>query len=67
MTHTRSTLRKLTLAAADHDALRDNEREAMRSVVEDTCGGVHCMLFAACDAHRYRQLGRRGRRAAGGI
>jgi uncharacterized protein YcgI (DUF1989 family) len=66
MIHTRSTLRKLTLAAAEHDALRDNEREAMLSVVKDTCGGVHCVLFAACDAHRYRQLGAEGHTSCGG-
>ncbi len=37
MIHTRLALRKLTLAV--DDSLPDNEREAMLSVVTDTCGG----------------------------
>lgn len=63
MIHTRSALRKLTLAV--DDVLRDNEREDMLTVLEDTCGGVHCMLFAACDVHRYRQLGAAGHASCG--
>ena len=63
MIHTRSALAKLTLAA--NDALRDNEREPLLTLTEDTCGGVHCMLFAACDRHRYRQLGAEGHDSCG--
>jgi uncharacterized protein len=63
MIHTRSALAKLTLAA--DDILRDNEREPMLTLFEDTCGGVHCMLFAACDRHRYKQLGAEGHDSCG--
>jgi len=57
MIHMRSALTKLTLAP--DDVLRDNEREPMLTVVEDTYGGVHCMLF------RYRQLGAEGHDSCG--
>ena len=63
MIHTRSALAKLTLAT--DDILRDNEREPMLTLLEDTCGGVHCMLFAACDKHRYKQLGAEGHDSCG--
>ena len=63
MIHTRSALAKLTLAP--NDILRDNEREPMLTLTEDTCGGAHCMLFAACDKHRYRQLGVEGHDSCG--
>jgi uncharacterized protein YcgI (DUF1989 family) len=63
MIHTRSALAKLTLAA--NDILRDNEREPMLTLLEDTCDGVHCMLFAACDMHRYKQLGAEGHDSCG--
>jgi uncharacterized protein len=29
----------------------------MLTLLEDTCSCVYCMPFAACDKHRYRQLG----------
>lgn len=63
MIHTRSALAKLTLAT--DDILRDNEREPMLTLLEDTCSGVHCMLFAACEKHRYKQLGAEGHDSCG--
>jgi len=63
--HTRSALGKLTLAVGD--ILRDNEEEPMLTLLEDACGCVHCMLFAACDKYRHRQLGAAGHGAAGTI
>ena len=39
----------------------------MLTLLEDACGCVHCMLFAACDKYRHRQLGAAGHGAAGTI
>ncbi|MCJ1386124.1 hypothetical protein MMC17_009249 [Xylographa soralifera] len=58
MCHTRSSLMKLTLSL--DDSLTDNERMPMLSLIEDTSGGAHDLLFAACDKYRYRQLGVEG-------
>ena len=58
MCHTRSALAKLTLST--NDTLLDNARQPMLTLVEDTSGGVHDLLFAACDSHRYEQLGVKG-------
>ena len=58
ITHTRSSLLKLTIGPNDH--LRDNSRQPLLTLVEDTSGGVHDLLFAACDRHRYAQLGVQG-------
>ncbi len=55
VTHTRSSMQKLSLTS--NDALRDNTRQPILTLVEDTSGGVHDLLFAACDKHRYLQLG----------
>ncbi|CAM6125683.1 unnamed protein product [Calypogeia fissa] len=69
MCHTRTALGKLSVAT--NDILRDNIREPMLKLIEDTSGGVHDLLFAACDAHRYAQLGvdgkagRKGSRSIG--
>ena len=63
MIHTRTALAKLTLAASD--VLRDNEREPMLTLIEDTCSGVHGTYFASCDEHRYRQLGAEGHNSCG--
>ena len=35
-------------------------RNPILRLAEDTSPGVHCMLFAACDAPRYRLLGAKG-------
>lgn len=42
------------------DTLVTNRRRPILTLVEDTSPGVHDMLIAACDAHRYRQLGAQG-------
>ena len=38
----------------------DNERMPMLTLLEDTSGGAHDLLFAACDKYRYEQLGVEG-------
>jgi len=55
MEHSRASL--LRILPAVGDTLVSNRRAPMLSVVEDTTPGVHDMLIAACDEHRYRQLG----------
>ena len=39
------------------DRLVTNRRRAILQIVEDTSGGIHDMLIAACDRWRYEQLG----------
>jgi uncharacterized protein len=39
------------------DALVSNRRRPMLTLVEDTSGGIHDTLFAACDRWRYELLG----------
>jgi len=39
------------------DALVTNRRRPMLTLVEDTSGGIHDTLFAACDRWRYEMLG----------
>jgi len=41
-------------------ALLSNRRRPMLTLIEDTSGGVHDTLLAACDIHRYRMLGAAG-------
>ncbi|CAM6128772.1 unnamed protein product [Calypogeia fissa] len=48
MCHTRTALGKLSVAT--NDILRGNVREPMLKLIEDTSGGIHDLLFAACDA-----------------
>ena len=55
MCHSRTSLRKLIPAVGD--VLVGNTRQAMVALVEDSTPGAHDMLLAACDEHRYRQLG----------
>lgn len=40
--------------------LLSNRRRPMLTMTEDTSGGVHDTLLAACDIHRYRMLGAAG-------
>jgi uncharacterized protein YcgI (DUF1989 family) len=42
------------------DALVSNARRPLMMVIEDTSPGVHDTVVAACDMHRYRQLGALG-------
>jgi hypothetical protein len=39
------------------DALVTNRRRPILNLIEDTSGGIHDTLFAACDRWRYEQLG----------
>jgi hypothetical protein len=58
MEHSRASLLKLVPQAGD--TLITNRRRAILTVIEDTTAGVHDTLIAACDKHRYRQLGVEG-------
>ncbi|QPC94564.1 DUF1989 domain-containing protein [Mesorhizobium sp. INR15] len=42
------------------NALVSNARRPLMTVIEDTSPGVHDTVVAACDVHRYRQLGAHG-------
>jgi uncharacterized protein YcgI (DUF1989 family) len=42
------------------DGLMSNARRPLMTVIEDTSPGVHDTVVAACDIHRYRQLGAQG-------
>ena len=53
--HTRATLVKLMFSPGD--CLYSNRRRPMLKVEKDTSGGVHDLLMAACDTHRYEMLG----------
>ena len=55
MEHTRVAIRRIIPAIGD--ALVTNQRRPILTVVEDTSGGIHDTLFAACDRWRYEQLG----------
>ncbi len=58
MEHTRAAI--LTLLPKVGDVFRTNKRQPILTVVEDTTPGIHDTLVAACDCHRYRQLGAAG-------
>jgi uncharacterized protein len=55
MEHTRAHLQKILPTTGD--TLYSNRRRPMLSFVEDTSGGIHDTLIAACDAPRYELLG----------
>lgn len=42
------------------DGLTSNRRRALLTLEEDTSPGVHDTVIAACDIHRYEQLGAHG-------
>src|SRR5207244_4584412 len=42
------------------DTLVTNKRLPIRTLIEDTSGGIHDTLFAACDRWRYELLGSEG-------
>jgi hypothetical protein len=50
----------LKLRASVGDTFLTNQRRPILSLVEDTSGGAHDTLIAACDAPRYRLLGVEG-------
>ena len=56
----RNTSTEFKVKAGVGDKLRDNARQPILQMVEDTTPGVHDMLFAACDKHRYAMLGVQG-------
>jgi uncharacterized protein len=55
MEHSRVALGHIIPAVGD--ALVTNKRRPILTMVEDTSGGVHDTLFAACDRWRYERLG----------
>ena len=55
MEHTRVAIGRIIPAIGD--TLVTNRRRPILRVVEDTSGGIHDTLFAACDRWRYELLG----------
>lgn len=55
MSHTRAAL--LALSPVAPCTLYTNKRAPILKFVSDTSGGIHDTIIAACDIHRYRQLG----------
>ena len=55
MEHSRVAIGRIIPAIGD--TLVTNKRRPILTVVEDTSGGIHDTLFAACDRWRYEQLG----------
>jgi uncharacterized protein len=58
MEHSRVALGHIIPAVGD--ALVTNRRRPILTLVEDTSGGIHDTLFAACDRWRYERLGHQG-------
>src|SRR5258708_32741122 len=42
------------------DSYVTNKRRPILTVVEDSSGGIHDTMIAACDRYRYEQLGAKG-------
>jgi uncharacterized protein len=55
MEHSRVAIGRIIPAVGD--ALVTNRRQPILTLVEDTSGGIHDTLFAACDRWRYELLG----------
>lgn len=55
MEHSRVAISRIIPTAGD--ALVTNRRRPILTLVEDTSGGIHDTLFAACDRWRYETLG----------
>lgn len=55
MEHSRAGIQRLIPAVGD--AMLTNHRRPILTLVEDTSGGIHDTLMAACDVYRYRRLG----------
>lgn len=55
MEHLRQVLNRIMLRPGD--PLASNQRRPILTLVEDSSPGVHDTLIAACDIHRYRNLG----------
>jgi uncharacterized protein YcgI (DUF1989 family) len=58
MEHSRGAMLRLNPAVGD--VLLTNRRRPILTLTEDTSGGVHDTLIAACDRFRYRLLGCEG-------
>ena len=58
MEHTRA--HTLRIVPRVGDVLRTNQRRPILTLVEDTSGGIHDTLIAACDRYRYAFLGVEG-------
>ena len=58
MEHSRVALGRIIPAIGDR--LVTNRRRAILALVEDTSGGIHDTLLAACDRYRYELLGAKG-------
>lgn len=58
MEHCRTALGRVYVKKGD--VLVTNRRRPLVEVVEDTSPGVHDILIACCDFHRYQQLGAAG-------
>ena len=58
MEHSRVSLGHII--PGEGDTLVTNQRRPILTLVEDTSGGVHDTLFAACDRWRYERLGYAG-------
>jgi uncharacterized protein YcgI (DUF1989 family) len=58
MEHSRATHRHLIPRVGD--ALLTNRRRPILTLTEDTAGGIHDTLMAACDRYRYQELGHNG-------
>jgi uncharacterized protein len=55
MEHSRATHRHIIPRVGD--ALLTNRRRPILTILEDTSGGIHDTLIAACDRYRYEELG----------
>src|SRR5229473_2331424 len=55
MEHSRVAIGRIIPAVGD--TLVTNRRRPILTLVEDTSGGIHDTLFAACDRWRYETLG----------
>jgi len=53
--HTRPTILRITPKVGD--AMLTNKRRPILTILEDTSGGVHDTVIAACDVYRYQLLG----------
>ncbi len=58
MEHSRVHMGRVNPVAGS--VLLTNQRRPILTLLEDTSGGVHDTLLAACDIHRYRMLGAQG-------
>jgi uncharacterized protein YcgI (DUF1989 family) len=58
MEHTRAQI--VAIMAKPGDSYVTNKRRPILTLVEDTSGGIHDTLLAACDRYRYELLGAKG-------